>query len=332
MIMDKVIIFGATGSVGCYTALHLKEIGYEVIAVGLRENDNGFFGEFDIPYYSVDISVPESFDILPQKNITHVCHFAGVMPSKMKGYDPQLYIDTIISGTFNVLEFIRKVNAEKIIFTQTRADSSHLMGSKKPISSDIQRTFPVNSDHSIYTICKNAALDIIEHYHAKYGLKRFILRLPTIYAYHPNAYFFVDGKIKMKAYRQIIQQAMNSEPVEIWGDPTLEKEIVYVKDLVQIIEKSIASDKDGGIYNVGRGVGVTLEEQIKGIVDVFSPKDKPSNIIYRPDKPNGRQFVHDISKTTNELGYLPYFDYHMLLDDFKLEMERKRFFKLWGNA
>lgn len=330
--MEKVIIFGATGTVGCYAALHLKEMGYEVIAVGLRDSDGSFFRDFNIPYYSVNIALPEAFSILPKENIKHVCHFAGAMPSKMKGYNPQLYINTIVSGTLNVLEFTRNVNAERIIFTQTRADSSHLMGSKEPISSEIQKSFPLNNDHSIYTICKNAAVDMIEHYHAKYGLKRFVLRLPTIYAYHPDAHFYVNGQIKMKAYRQIMQQAMNSESVEIWGDPTLEKEIVYVKDLVQIIEKSIASDKEGGIYNVGRGIGVTLEEQIKGIVDVFSPIDNSSEVIYKPDKPNARQFVHDISKATNELGYQPKFDYRMLLEDFKLEMEKNRFSKLWGNA
>lgn len=330
--MDTVIIFGATGLVGCYTTLHLKEIGYNVVAVGLRASDNGFFKDFNIPYYSVDITVPEAFDILPQKGIKHVCHFAGAMPSKMKGYNPQLYIDTIITGTFNVLEYSKNVNAERIIFTQTRADSSHLMGTKNLIPSDIQRSFPVNSDHSVYTICKNAAVDLIEHYHEKYELKRFILRLPTIYAYHPDPYFYVDGERKMMAYRLIMQQAINSKPVEIWGDPTLQKEIVYVKDFTQIVEKAIASNKEGGTYNVGRGVGVSLENQIKGIIDVFSPKDKPSKIIYMPEKSNGRQFIHDISKTVNDLGYQPNFNYRQLLDDFKKEMEQNRFSKLLNDS
>ena len=32
--MKKVVIFGATGKIGCYSALHLKEIGFDVVAVG----------------------------------------------------------------------------------------------------------------------------------------------------------------------------------------------------------------------------------------------------------------------------------------------------------
>lgn len=41
--MKKVIIFGATGTVGAYTSLFLKDLGYDVIAVGRRKSDNNFF-------------------------------------------------------------------------------------------------------------------------------------------------------------------------------------------------------------------------------------------------------------------------------------------------
>ena len=43
--MGTVVIFGATGSVGVYSALTLKEAGYEVIALGHRKSDNGFFAD-----------------------------------------------------------------------------------------------------------------------------------------------------------------------------------------------------------------------------------------------------------------------------------------------
>ena len=41
--MKKAIVFGATGQLGCYSALALQESGYNVIAVGRRTSDNGFF-------------------------------------------------------------------------------------------------------------------------------------------------------------------------------------------------------------------------------------------------------------------------------------------------
>ena len=53
--MKNIIVFGATGNLGAYIAMHLKECGYNVIAVGGRKNDNNFFKSKGIDYYSIDI-------------------------------------------------------------------------------------------------------------------------------------------------------------------------------------------------------------------------------------------------------------------------------------
>jgi UDP-glucose 4-epimerase len=201
---------------------------------------------------------------------------------------------------------------------------------KKPIPADIIRKNPETGDHAIYSICKNTAVELIEHYYYQYKIKRFILRLPTIYAYHPNNYFYVNGDKKPIGYKFIINRAIRGEPVEVWGDPTKSKEITYIGDLNQIIENAIKSNLDGGVYNVGRGIGVSLDEQIKGIIEIFSPKEHQSEIIYRPDMPNAREIIHDISKTEKDLGYKPKYDYMKLLKAYKAEMESGRFKDLWG--
>ncbi|MBO7110348.1 MAG: NAD(P)-dependent oxidoreductase [Bacteroidaceae bacterium] len=326
----KIIVFGATGTVGAYTSVILKEKGYEVVAVGRRKSDNGFFNDYGIPYYSVDITKIVDFQHLANESgIDAIVHLAGVMPAQMEGYDPQQYIDSVITGTLNVLDFAVQKGAQKIVFVTSRADSNYLMG-KEPIPSDIVKKFPLNSDHSVYSICKNAAVDLIEHYYHKYGLKRYVLRFTTVYAYHPNKFFFVNGIKKPMAYRYIMDQAMAGNDIEVWGDPTKGKEIVYVEDAVQLIEKSLLAECDGGVYNLGRGIPVTLDEQIKGIIEVFSKPGHESKLVYRPDKPDAREYVNDISKPMKELGYKPKFDYIEGLKALKHEMEIQRFAKLWG--
>jgi len=325
-----ILILGATGTIGAYAALYLKEKGHAIIATGRRESDNGFFEDFGISYYSVDIKKASAFALFEKLNIGTVIHAAGVMPATMIGYHPHEFIDSIITGTLNVLEFTRKIGAGRIIFTHSRADSNYLMGTKEKIPSDIEKKYPKTGDHSIYAICKNAAVDMVEHYFYQHGIKRFIFRLPTIYAYHPNRFFYVNGIRKPIAYRYIIDQAISGSPIEIWGDPSLEKEITYVGDLCQCFEKAITSSHDGGIYNVGRGIGVSLDEQINGIVEIFCRSDNKSQVNYRPEKPNSRQFIHDVAKTESELGYCPTFEYIELLRAYKSEMEKNRFKKLWG--
>ena len=122
---------------------------------------------------------------------------------------------------------------------------------------------------------------------------------------------------------------MKGEDLEIWGDPNRLLETCSIADFLQIVEKTLTAKVDGGIYNIGSG-GSTIAERIKGIAKVFNPENKKSKISYSPEKPSTRQFVLDIRKTINELGYEPKQSWEDYLYDFKREMEEQRFAKLWG--
>ncbi len=326
--MKTVIVFGATGNLGAHISLHLKAKGYNVIAVGHRKNDNGFFADYGIPYHSVNIENPDDFKVLPQQDVFSVVHFAGMLPAVMKGFDATPYIQSIIQGTLNVLEYTRKVGAERIIFPQTLFDIHYLFGTKVPIPADSLRKVP-EGDHWMYVIAKNAAVEMIEHYYNEYGIKRFILRLSRIYLYHPNPYTYTDGNKVLVSDRLLIYKAMQGKPIEVWGDPNRLLETISVRDFLQIVEKSLTADTEGGIYNVGSG-GSTLKERVEGIVEIFSPKENPSRIIFCPDKPNGTQFVLDIRKTVNELGYSPECTWRDYLIDFKHDMQTQPMSKIWG--
>lgn len=328
--MKTILIFGATGTLGAYISLHFHKLHYNVIAVGHRKNDNGFFADYDIPYYSLDISNPEDFKQLPTENIDVVAHFAGALPASMKGYNGTLYIDSIIKGTYNVLEFMRINKIPKIIFPESLFDISYKFGSTKPIDPDSIRMAPLSGDHAMYVIAKIAAVDTIEHYYKMYGIKRFIIRLSRVYTYHPNPYTYTDGKKVMVSDRFLIYKAMKGEPISVWGEPNKLLETCAMEDFLQIIQLSAESDLDGGIYNIGSG-GSTLEERIQGIVNVFSPENNKSIISYDPNKKSAMQFVLDIDKTKKDLGYEPKYNWEKYCVWFKEEMKKNRFEKLWGN-
>lgn len=327
--MKNVIVFGATGNLGAYIATYLHDNGYNVIAVGHRKSDNGFFASKGMQYYSVDIKDPKSFDQLPQNGIYAVAHFASSLPSRY-AYDPVDLFESITIGTNNVLEYMRKCGCKKIVFPQTPSDMAKYHNCGKVIPEDATRHFPLTGDHSVYTIAKNAAVDLIEHYHAEFGFSRFVLRFFTIYEYHPNPYHYADYKKRMMPFRMLMDRASKGLPIEIWGNCKKAKEMVYVKDFIRLVKLCIDSELPGGIYNVGNGWQVPLEEQIKGIVDVFSPADNVSEITYCPEKPDPLENAFDITKITNELHYKPIYSYIDQLKDFKHEMETEPFAQLWG--
>ena len=325
----KILVLGATGNLGAYSAVALKKAGYFVIASGKRKSDNGFFGDLGIPYYSMDITKARSIECVKDNGIDVVANFAGQLPSRNQ-YNPQALVRTITEATLNVLEFMRRVNAKKIIFPTTPYDLAYLHNTGEPILPDAHRSYPFTGDHSVYAIAKNAAVDLIEHYYNEYGIARFIFRFFTIYQYHPNAYHFADAKMRKMPYRMLMEKASKGEPITVYGNPERVKELVYIKDFVQAIVKAAGSNLAGGIYNIAAKERVTLDQMIHGIVEVFAINNNKSKVSYDRTKVDTLQSMLDMSKTQSELGYKPQYSYIDMLRDIKKEMTEEPFAKLWN--
>lgn len=318
--MKNIVVFGASGDTGRYFVDYFlnnyKGADYRIIATGTRDTD--YFDKINVPYYKVDISKKEDFSKLPT-DVYAVVNLAGLMPARMKGYDPYKYIDINITGNLNVLEYCRVNNADRILFAQSFGDIKDHAEETLVLKADMPRKFSFTTDHTIYVMSKNFAVDMMENYYRMYGLKKFVFRLPTIYLWSPVDHYYVDGEIRKIGYRILIDKAMAGEDIEVWGDPSRVKDMVYVKDFCQMLYKAVFVDRECGYYNVGTGVGTSLIDQINGMVEVFG-KDKKSTLIMRPDKPSAPQYIMDITPAVNELGYEPKYDYISMLKDFKEEM------------
>ena len=269
----KIVVFGATGTLGTYLVDKLVEEGYyNVVAVGRKNVQEDYYTKKGVACTRVDICKPDDFNNLPQSGIDVVVHIAGSMPSRMVGYKAQTYIDVNITGTLNVLEYCQIAGVAKYMFTQSHSDVAGHWNTGKLIDPNAPRLLNLKGDHAVYIISKNAAVDLIEHYHQQYGLQTIVFRLPTIYCFRPVLDMYVDGRKSVIAYRYLIKKAMAGEALEIWGDPQRAKDIVYVKDFNQMVIKAMNSDKAQGIYNVASGVPTTLEDQIRGIAQVSRPR------------------------------------------------------------
>ena len=78
----KVVVLGATGHLGAYTAQRLLDEGHAVTAVGRRVSDNAFFASIGAEYVGgVSLEDPEAFNRLPQGGVDAVVHLAGAMPA-----------------------------------------------------------------------------------------------------------------------------------------------------------------------------------------------------------------------------------------------------------
>lgn len=87
----------------------------------------------------------------------------------------------------------------------------------------------------------------------------------------------------------------------------------------QMLYKALFVDRQKGYYNVGTGIGTSLLDQIKGIVEVFGDDNHKSQIKLNPNMPNAPQYIMDITPAIYELGYKPKYDYISMLKDMKAE-------------
>lgn len=131
------------------------------------------------------------------------------------------------------------------------------------LTANMPRKFQFNTDHTVYVMTKNFAVDILENYHQLYGIKNFVFRLPTIYLYSKQNQFYIDGKMRQMGYRKLIDMARNGEVMEVLGNPFRVKDMIYVKGFCQMLSLALRVNRTSGYYNVGTGVGISLLESDK---------------------------------------------------------------------
>lgn len=326
--MTRVIVFGATGQLGCYSAIALKNNGFEVIAVGRRKSDGDFFSTKGIQYIGgVTLEDEESFQLLPREKIDVVVNMAGTMPAHAD-MNMMPYVQSIVVGTVNICNWMKTVNCKRIIFNTTPSDVVDHWGSTEPIKDDVIRSFPKNgNDHAVYAICKRAATDILEHMMYAEEFKPCVFRHFMVYGWHPDAYYYLNGEKRMLPWRSMVRKCINGENIEIYGDVNRKKELLYIKDFADAIVTA-AKNNICGIFNLPGYKPYTLEEMVNGIVKAFGNEN--TQIIPRPDMPDTPQILLSGEKSKNKLGWVPKWSWEAACEDMKAESIENPIELMWG--
>lgn len=322
-----ILVTGATGFIGNYLVERLFKDNVDVLAAGRNKKCEDYYKSKGIPFVFLDVTKKESFEKLPKVGIDAVVHLAAVIPehrdSNISGGD-LLKVNAL--GTWNALEYCRKNHIKKFIYTTSHYEASNVKD--LPINEDIVN-YINKGDHVEYIISKIAGAQYVQYFNEEYNMQGIILRTTCIRGYSEYLKFRQEKEVAKSFWEKFIIKAYNSEPIEIWGDcSTHLRDHLYVKDAVDCIVKAINSNTAKGRYNMASGKGITFEEEVKTIVDVFSPKNKKSKIIYKPEKKNqiDRSWVYDISKTMKDLDWRPQYSTREYLQDIKEYMEKDGYF------
>jgi len=219
--------------------------------------------------------------------IVHLAARAGVRPSLEQ---PQLYAETNINGTLNLLELARRHGITQFVFGSS--SSVYGINAKVPFSEDD----PIRQPISPYAATKGAGELLCHTYTHLYGIRSVCLRFFTVYGPRQRP------DLAIHKFAKLISEG---KPIPVFGDGTTRRDYTFVDDIIAGVRASIdyvgdATKRDYEVINLGESRTVELRELI-------SLLEKELDLIDRKPLQPGDvpQTFADISKARELLGYNP---------------------------
>ena len=218
--------------------------------------------------------------------IVHLAARAGVRPSLSQ---PQLYAETNINGTLNLLELARTHGVSQFIFGSS--SSVYGINAKVPFSEDD----PIRQPISPYAATKGAGELLCHTYSHLYGLRCVCLRFFTVYGPRQRP------DLAIHKFAHLIS---SGQPIPVFGDGSTRRDYTYIDDIIAGVLAAIAyQGSDFEVINLGESRTVELRELISLLE---SELDAHAVIDRQPPQPGDvPQTYADISKARRLLGYEP---------------------------
>jgi UDP-glucuronate 4-epimerase len=218
--------------------------------------------------------------------IVHLAARAGVRPSLS---EPELYTQTNINGTLNLLELARHHGIKQFVFGSS--SSVYGINAKVPFSEDD----PIRQPISPYAATKAAGELLCHTYSHLYGLRCVCLRFFTVYGPRQRP------DLAIHKFAKLISQG---KPIPLFGDGTTRRDYTYVYDIIDGVVAAIHYDKTNyEVFNLGESRTVELKELISLLEKEL---DTHATIERHPAQPGDvPQTFADITKARALLGYDP---------------------------
>jgi dTDP-glucose 4,6-dehydratase len=289
----RILISGGAGFIASHLADRLLADGHEVIAVdnfltGRRENIAHLAGTRQFEFIEHDVvepfSVPGAVD--------YICHLASAASPVDYANHP---IETLLvnsTGTKNLLDLAVKYDAPFLM-----ASTSECYGDPEEhpqVETYWGNVNPIGP-RSCYDEAKRFGEAIVMAYHRVHGVKTHIARIFNTYGPRMK---LRDGRV-VPAF---LEQALNGNPMTVFGDGSQTRSFCYVSDLVDGLCRLMWSDERLPV-NLGNPTEITILEFARRIQQLMGSS---TEIDFQPlpeDDPRQRQ--PDISKARKLLGWEP---------------------------
>lgn len=283
----KILVTGGCGFVGTNLAHLLVPAGHEVRVLDDESTgDRSALVGLDIEFIKGSVTDPASVaDAVDGMDaVIHLAADTRVMDSIE---NPVKNFDTNVTGSFTLLQEMRKVGVERIVAAST---GGAILGEVPcPVHEDI-----VPRPLSPYGASKLAMEGYLSAFGGAYAFKSAALRFSNVYG--PRSLH--KGSVVALFFRQI----MDGEELTVFGDGEQIRDYVYVADLVSGILAALQTEVTG-VFQLGTGIPTSLNQLIAAIREVVGPLGD-FHVNYKDKRPGEIVNTYcDIAKARDAFGY-----------------------------
>ncbi len=287
----RILVTGGAGFIGSNLIKRLLDYNYKVICMdnlfsSRKENIYPFLDNNNFEFIRHDVT--HIFNIEVDEIYNLACPASPVYYQK----DPVYTIKTSFYGSLNVLENAKRTGASVL-----QASTSEIYGSPEehPQREDYWGNVNPIGARSCYDEGKRAAETLFFDYKREYNTNIKVVRLFNTYGPNMNAN---DGRV----ISNFILQALQNNPLSIYGDGTQTRSFCYIDDMTKALIKMMESNEVGPI-NLGNPEEISILDLAKLIINLTNSKSKIKYFPLPNNDPTRRK--PDISLAKNKLNWEP---------------------------
>ncbi len=313
----KILVTGAAGFIGYFTAKRLLDRGDTVVGL---DNFNDYYDVRLKEARAARLEPCERFSmarisledrarmeaLFESEKFDRVVHLAAQAGVRYSLENPHSYIDANIVGTLHILEGCRHHGVQHLVY----ASSSSVYGANATMPFSVHH----NVDHplALYGVTKKANELMAHSYSNLYGLPTTGLRFFTVYGPY--------GRPDMALFK-FTRNIIEGKPIDVFNYGNHRRDFTYVDDIVEGVIRTLdhtatpnedwdpASPDPGTsrapyrLYNIGNQKPVELTRYIEVIEDCVGKKAEKNLLPLQPgDVPDTWADAEDLAA---DVGYRP---------------------------
>lgn len=302
MGMERILVTGGAGFIGSNFIHHIlaQDDGPSVVNLDKLTYAGNLANLKDIednPRYRFvkgDIADTKAVDAVVKDGVDAIVNFAAESHVDRSIHDPEAFIRTDLIGTHVLLEAARAHNVSRYLQVST----DEVYGDVEP--GQWSRETDTLKPSSPYSASKAGADLLVLAYARTYGLPTLITRCTNNY----GPYHYPEKLIPL-----FITNAIDDQPLPIYGDGQQVRDWLYVEDHCAAIDLVLRRGTPGEIYNVG----ALNEPEVTNLMvtdAILHALGKPDTLKKRvTDRPgHDRRYALDTTKI-RALGWSPETDF-----------------------